>query len=46
MEAVSTSCQTNWTWIDDGNYPIVVTVVDEERDEVEQSCMQTSLIAH
>lgn len=34
-EVVSTSCQTNWTWIDDGNYPISVTVVDEERDEVE-----------
>ena len=35
IEVVSLSCQTNWTWIDDGNYPILVTVVDEERDEVE-----------
>ena len=36
IKIISISCQTNWTWIDDGNYPIVVTVVDEERDEVEQ----------
>ena len=35
MKVVSQSCQTNWTWTDDGNYPISVTVVDEERDEVE-----------
>ena len=36
VKVVSLSCQTNWTWIDDGNYPIEVTVIDEERDEVEQ----------
>ena len=35
MKVISQSCQTNWTWTDDGNYPISVTVVDEERDEVE-----------
>ena len=35
IEVVSLSCQTNWTWVDDGDYPILVTVVDEERDEVE-----------
>ena len=36
IEVVSLSCQTNWTWIDDGDYPILVTVVDEERDEVQE----------
>ena len=36
IKVVSLSCQTNWTWIDDGDYPIEVTVIDEERDEVEQ----------
>ena len=30
---VSPSCISNWTWTDDGNYPIEVTVTDEERDE-------------
>ncbi len=35
MKVISNSCQTNWTWTDDGNYPITVTVIDEERDEVE-----------
>ena len=37
MKVVSESCQTNWTWTDDGFYPITVTVVDEERDEVQQT---------
>ncbi len=36
IEVVSLSCQTNWTWIDDGDYPIIVTVVDEERDQVQE----------
>ena len=36
-KVVSLSCQTNWTWFDDGNYPILVTVIDDERDEVEET---------
>ena len=35
MKVISQSCQTNWTWLDDGTYPVSVTVIDEERDEVE-----------
>ncbi len=30
---VSPSCMANWTWTDDGQYPVEVTVIDEERDE-------------
>lgn len=30
---VSPSCMLNYTWIDDGVYPVEITVVDEERDE-------------
>ena len=29
----SPSCMLNYTWIDDGVYPIEITVEDEERDE-------------
>ena len=31
----SDSCMTNWTWTDDGSYPIIVTITDEERDETQ-----------
>jgi len=31
---VSPSCMLNYTWIDDGVYPVEITVEDEERDEV------------
>lgn len=30
---VSPTCMLNYTWIDDGVYPVVITVEDEERDE-------------
>ena len=30
---VSPSCVLNYTWIDDGVYPVEITVEDEERDE-------------
>ena len=30
---VSPSCLLNYTWIDDGIYPVQITVEDEERDE-------------
>ena len=30
---VSPSCLLNYTWIDDGVYPVEITVEDEERDE-------------
>ena len=30
---VSPSCLLNYTWIDDGTYPIELTVEDEERDQ-------------
>jgi len=30
----SPSCMLNYTWIDDGVYPVEITVTDEERDEV------------
>ncbi len=30
---VSPSCMLNYTWTDDGVYPVEVTVIDEERDE-------------
>ena len=29
----SQSCLTEWTWTDDGEYPVEVTVIDEEKDE-------------
>ncbi|MDP6188428.1 MAG: hypothetical protein QF699_03805, partial [Candidatus Poseidoniaceae archaeon] len=29
----SEDCSVDYTWIDDGNYPVEVTVIDEERDE-------------
>ena len=29
----SDDCSVNWTWMDDGEYPVQVTVLDEERDE-------------
>ncbi|MBT6923576.1 MAG: hypothetical protein HOA35_03455 [Euryarchaeota archaeon] len=31
----SQDCSVNFTWIDDGTYPVEVTVIDEERDEVQ-----------
>ena len=33
QRTVSPSCRLNFSWIDDGVYPVEVTVVDEERDE-------------
>ena len=37
----SNTCMTNWTWTDDGEYPILITITDEERDEI-----QTTLFAN
>ena len=37
----SSSCMVNWTWTDDGEYPVEVTVVDEERDEQRAILMAT-----
>ncbi|MBT5392067.1 MAG: hypothetical protein HOL22_06980 [Euryarchaeota archaeon] len=37
----SSSCLVNWTWSDDGNYPVEVTVIDEERDEQTATLMVT-----
>lgn len=34
-KVVAPSCVVNYTWIDDGVYPIEITVVDEERDETQ-----------
>ena len=31
----STDCILNWTWTNDGDYPIEVTITDEEQDEVD-----------
>ena len=31
---ISQSCMINYSWIDDGQYPIDITVIDDERDEV------------
>lgn len=31
---ISQSCMMNYSWIDDGLYPIEVIVVDDERDEI------------
>ncbi len=30
----STSCMANWSWVDDGDWEVKVTVVDDELDEV------------
>lgn len=40
----SPSCAVNWTWMDDGNYPVEVTVTDEEKDE--QTAIMSVLIAN
>ena len=40
IKMASRDCSVNWTWMDDGEYPVEVTVIDEERDE-----SQTTLIA-
>ena len=37
----SASCLVNWTWTDDGDYPVEVTVIDEERDEQIATMMVT-----
>jgi len=37
----SSSCLVNWTWTDDGDYPVEVTVIDEERDEQIATMMVT-----
>ena len=37
----SASCMVNWTWTDDGDYPVEVTVIDEERDEQTAILMAT-----
>ena len=31
-EVWTSDCILNWTWIDDGDYSVLITVVDEERD--------------
>jgi hypothetical protein len=31
----SIDCMLNWTWTNDGDYPIEVTITDEEQDQVE-----------
>ena len=31
----SMDCMLNWTWTNDGEYPIEVTITDEEQDQVE-----------
>ena len=31
----SIDCMLNWTWTNDGEYPIEVTITDEEQDEIE-----------
>ena len=28
------NCQTNWSWVDDGNWEVKVTVIDDELDEL------------
>jgi hypothetical protein len=40
----SASCAVNWTWTDDGNYPVEITVIDEEKDE--QTAIMNVLIAN
>jgi hypothetical protein len=31
---ISQSCMMNYSWIDDGDYPVEIVVIDDERDEV------------
>jgi len=31
----SIDCMLNWTWTNDGEYPVEVTITDEEQDQVE-----------
>ena len=31
----SNDCMLNWTWTNDGDYPVEVTVTDEEQDQVQ-----------
>ena len=31
---ISQSCMMNYSWIDDGHYPVEIIVIDDERDEV------------
>ena len=31
----SMDCMLNWTWTNDGEYPVEVTITDEEQDQVE-----------
>ena len=31
----SIDCMLNWTWTNDGEYPIEVTITDEEQDEIQ-----------
>ena len=35
----SASCLVNWTWTNNGDYPVEVTVIDEERDEQKATMM-------
>ncbi|MFL2949616.1 MAG: CARDB domain-containing protein [Candidatus Poseidoniaceae archaeon] len=35
----SEDCSVNWTWMDDGDYPVQVTVIDEERDETQSTLL-------
>ena len=39
----SNACLVNWTWTDDGTYPVEITVIDEERDE-QTAIMQVAII--
>ena len=34
QKVIAPDCILNYSWIDDGSYPVEVTVIDEERDEV------------
>jgi len=34
QKVLAPNCVLNYTWIDDGSYPVELTVIDEERDEV------------
>ena len=42
----STSCMANWSWVDDGDWEVKVTVVDDELDEVVMVMNATVLRPH
>jgi len=39
LKVLSPDCILNYSWIDDGSYPVEITVIDEERDEVNLTVM-------